>query len=168
MFVHQPPRQEHLSSHYRANSWGHKTELVLLVTNMGAICLAPQDLHPHHKVKYDGQNQSTWLTCKPSGRAAPVAQWQRILARFPQTDSLPRCSGPVHSGWLVGGWQVACPWPLALLRTSPGSPSPSLGQREETPTARLASPHVLLHISPDAISLVQQPNTSSRAGHDPP
>lgn len=84
------------------------------------------------------------------------------------SDSLPRCSGPVHSGWLVGGWQVACPWPLALLRTSPGSPSPSLGQREETRTARLASPHVLLHISPDAISLVQQPNTSSRAGHDPP
>lgn len=171
MSAHQPPRQEQLSGHQRASSRGHKTELVLLVTDMGAICLAPQDLRPHHRVKLHGQNQSIWPACKPlwtCSPSRPVTKGSCMVS----SDSLPRCSGPVHSGWPAGGLPLAplatLAQPQSPLRTSTGSPHPSLSQCQETPPARLASPRKLLPIGPDVVPLVQQRNTSPRASHVPP
>lgn len=69
-------------SRWQASVWllesrfqGHKTESALLITNMGAVCPAPQELCPQHKVKHQGQNQSALPACDPRqllpGRGSP-------------------------------------------------------------------------------------------------
>lgn len=130
---------------------------------MGAIYLAPQELRPHHKVKYHGQTHSIRPAGAPLWTRSCSCRQQSAPAWRPRPASLPGCSGPVHSG----GQQAAAPASLP----SHSAPEPSqnlpplvlpipLSQCQETPPPRLA-------FSPEAVLLVQQPKASPRASQVP-